>query len=456
MKKRRNIFIVAAQIAAVLFFCDAIAQTMEAVKKMEESTVLIVVGIRNKRLPGGSGFVVGDGSHVVTNWHVVNCEEKGCDIYVFIEGKGSIPCGVITYSEAKDLALLKTEINTGRQPVVFSPKRHVYKTETVLAAGFPGAAFMDGVDINSSIKEVKITKGVISAFVQSDAGTNLYQIDAAINPGNSGGPLFNECGEVVGINELKALTAVIDLNGSAVRVPEGEGIGFAIQADELFTMLERNGIAYRSVSAPCQNAAAGPAGPQRLPQHSQNAEADPAGSQRDPLANAVLALAFVMAIALVAFFVTISRKGRTVIQDAVTKAGARETQLPDARNPQLQQGRLSIPVITCLSGEFAGNTIELGNDGITMGRDPSFAQLVFSAKTDGVSKRHCQVRYNAGKGLFCLDDLWSTNGTFVLPRGAGPAKPLRIASGKPALLKPGGRFFLSGPETLFEVKMEQK
>lgn len=405
---------------------------------MEESTVLIVVERPNKVFGNGSGFVVGDGSYVVTNWHVVSCEEAGYDIYVYIEKQGKIQCSVIAYSEAKDLALLKTETNTGRRPVVFSPKRLVCKTEDVLAAGFPAAAFLGGkVNFNTAINEVKFTIGIISAFAQTDTGTNLYQIDAAINPGNSGGPLFNKCGEVVGINQLKSLTEVRDTSGSAVRVSEGEGIGFAIQADELFPMLDRNDIKYSTASALCQNEAT-----------------VPIMQQKDPIV--YVGLAFAVVIALAAFFVTISRKGRTVIKDAVTKAGSRETQLPDARNPQPQQGRLSIPVITCLSGEFAGNTIELGNDGIAMGRDPSFAQLVFSAKTDGVSKRHCQVRYNVGKGLFCLNDLWSTNGTFVLPRGTGPAKPLRIVSGTPALLKPGDRFFLSGSETLFEVKMEQK
>jgi hypothetical protein len=405
------------------------------VKKMEESTVLILIYEKGKCVGNGSGFVIGDGSHVVTNWHVVSCEEAGCDVYVHIEKQGRIQCSVIAYSEEKDIALLKTENSTGRQPVLFSPKLLVHKTQTVLAAGFPGAAFMPGVDMPSSIKEVKITKGVISAFVQSETGTELYQFDAAISPGNSGGPLFNECGEVVGINELKSLTAVIDASGSEVRVPEGEGIGFAIQADELFSMLDRNGIKYSSASMPCQNI---------LPKERGG----------DPLL--YVGLAFALLLACATFFVTISKKDRTVTKDADTKTASRKTQPPAARSSEPQQSRSSIPVIICHRGEFAGNTIELGNDGITMGRDPSFAQLVFSAKTDGVSKRHCQVRYNAGQGLFYLDDLWSTNGTFILPRSVNPSRPHRIASGKPATLKPGDKFFLGGPETLFEVKMEQK
>ena len=62
---------------------------------------------------------------------------------------------------------------------------------------------------------------------------HFIQTDASINPGNSGGPLFDEHGNVVGIN-----TAIFSQGGGNI------GIGFAIPinlAKELVPQLEEHG-----------------------------------------------------------------------------------------------------------------------------------------------------------------------------------------------------------------------
>ena len=63
------------------------------------------------------------------------------------------------------------------------------------------------------------TRGIVSMVddQEGEIGT-----DAAINPGNSGGPLVNERGHVVGVN-----TYILD---------QSEGMGFAIQIDQLFDL----------------------------------------------------------------------------------------------------------------------------------------------------------------------------------------------------------------------------
>ena len=65
-----------------------------------------------------------------------------------------------------------------------------------------------------------VTRGIVSGLNRILPGTSMLftepmiQTDTPINPGNSGGPLFNRCGEVIGIT-----TAMVE---------EAQNIGFAI------------------------------------------------------------------------------------------------------------------------------------------------------------------------------------------------------------------------------------
>ena len=92
-----------------------------------------------------------------------------------------------------------------------------------------------------------VTQGIISGLNRSvsvdidgdstyDWVANVIQTDAAINPGNSGGALLNAAGQVIGINSMK-------VSDSSV-----EGMGFAIPANDVQTIiaeLEANGQVIR-------------------------------------------------------------------------------------------------------------------------------------------------------------------------------------------------------------------
>lgn len=98
-----------------------------------------------------------------------------------------------------------------------------------------------------------------------------------------------------------------------------------------------------------------------------------------------------------------------------------------------------------ISGEFAGQVMYLSQNGIMIGRDTVACQIALSASTPGVSRHHCQVNYNAQTGMFIVNDLGSTYGTFLL-------NGTRISSGQPIALRPGERFYIGNQMTMFEVR----
>lgn len=139
----------------------------------------------------GTGFIIDDEGHIVTNWHVV---EGGEQFEVILADGTILPAELVGSDKLSDLAVVRVE---GDLPgiVPLGDSDLLKPGQPVLAIGSALGAFTNTV-----------TQGIVSAigrdFPGSQTYTNLIQHDAAINPGNSGGPLFNFDGEVVGVNTL--------------------------------------------------------------------------------------------------------------------------------------------------------------------------------------------------------------------------------------------------------------
>lgn len=167
--------------------------------------------IPRKERGEGSGVIVDEQGHILTNAHVVDGMEKG-KIKVYLYNDKSYDAKIVAMDKKSDLAVLKIEA-TDLVPARLGDSDALQVGDTVAAIGSPfGLSETFSVGIVSALGRTRV--GVISSDFRVE---NFIQTDAAINPGNSGGPLVNMRGEVIGIN-----TAIATRSGAF------NGIGFAI------------------------------------------------------------------------------------------------------------------------------------------------------------------------------------------------------------------------------------
>ena len=155
----------------------------------------------------GTGFIVSDDGHIVTNDHVVR---MGGSVKVHFNDGREAPATIIGTDPETDIAVLKVELD-GLKPIAFGDSDAAEPGDWVVALGAP-----------FGLKDT-VTAGIISAKGREVGLSPLesyLQTDATINPGNSGGPLVDLDGRVVGIN-----TAIESRSGGS------DGIGFAIPSN---------------------------------------------------------------------------------------------------------------------------------------------------------------------------------------------------------------------------------
>ena len=161
-----------------------------------------VVQVRAGR-GSGSGVIMDDRGHVLTNHHVVD----GADEVTLVLSTGRrVDAEVIGSDRRNDIAVLQT--TAGNLPAAtLGASDDVRIGQTVIAVGSP-------LGLNGTV-----TAGVVSSLDRRE----MIQTDASINPGNSGGPLVDLDGKVIGIN-----TSIATLGG---RSSGNIGIGFAVPID---------------------------------------------------------------------------------------------------------------------------------------------------------------------------------------------------------------------------------
>lgn len=181
------------------------------------------------RRGGGTGSVIDEQGHILTNYHVI----EGADqVTVSFGGEKTYPARVIGGDPDTDLAVIQVQGARDLKIVPMGDSDRLSVGQKVLAIGNPF-----GLDRT-------LTTGVISGLQRPIEARNgriiegAIQTDASINPGNSGGPLLDSQGRMIGIN-------------SQILSPDGGGsvgVGFAVPvniAKRILPQLIREGRVVR-------------------------------------------------------------------------------------------------------------------------------------------------------------------------------------------------------------------
>jgi len=140
----------------------------------------------------GSGFIVDEAGHVVTNAHVVDGSDK---LSAMFEDGTKVDATLVGKDDLLDIAVVQLDLPAGKDvPGVacFGDTDTLRPGDQVVAIGSALGEFTNTV-----------TEGTVNAKGRDLDGygmNSLIQHDAEIWHGNSGGPLLNLKGEVVGVN----------------------------------------------------------------------------------------------------------------------------------------------------------------------------------------------------------------------------------------------------------------
>jgi S1-C subfamily serine protease len=166
---------------------------------------------REDGIATGTGFVVDEAGHVVTNDHVA----AGGRIVTVQAGPRTprVRAQIVGRDPSTDLALLRVDPRRAPDlaPLQLGDSGDVQVGDTAIAVGNPFGL------------QRSLTVGVVSATDRSIEAPDGFpiegavQTDAAINPGNSGGPLLDDDGRVIGV----------------LAQSEADGIAYAVPVDTL-------------------------------------------------------------------------------------------------------------------------------------------------------------------------------------------------------------------------------
>ncbi|TNB71656.1 PDZ domain-containing protein [Arthrobacter sp. BB-1] len=199
----------------------------------------------------GSGIILNDQGHILTNTHVVTLDGQTANAALEVRTSDGRVLGakLVGTDPLSDLAVIKVDNASGLTPATLGDSGKLNVGDTAIAIGSPLG--LTGTVTDGIVSTLNRTISVASAAApegdkSEDSGDgfqfappgggesqqpankgeiaiNVIQTDAAINPGNSGGALVNSSGEIIGVN-----VAIASAGSSASSTSGNIGVGFSI------------------------------------------------------------------------------------------------------------------------------------------------------------------------------------------------------------------------------------
>ncbi|CAL8898685.1 serine protease [Kocuria varians] len=241
---------------------DSVNEITGATQKALPSVVTISATSGNQA-GTGSGVVLDDQGHILTNTHVVTLDGASSNANLEVQtSDGSVRKATVVGTDPEsDLAVITVDAK-GLTPAEFADSSKLNVGDAAIAIGAPLG--LSGTVTDGIVSTLNRTIAVASSAAQETPDTsqsqqgkgsggqdfffnfpdngqsgsrsakssvylNVLQTDAAINPGNSGGALVNSSGQVIGINVAIASAAG---SSSGDESSSGNiGVGFSIPSN---------------------------------------------------------------------------------------------------------------------------------------------------------------------------------------------------------------------------------
>jgi len=239
MKPVLKLFLLAGLIWSLLQ--PAAALESKKIYQLHENSVFQIRVLNRetgKKTSIGSGFIVGNGRQIATNFHVINKIILEPDLFyvTYLTKNGHEgELKLLALDVVHDLALLVSDEYLGQAITAgdLPPK------------GAPVFAMGNPLDLGLSLA-VGTNGGILN---QTDDSRILFS--GSLNPGMSGGPTFNENGEAIGINVATARNDISfivpskflnNLITSSKNIDRGSSANLKIEVAEQLLAYEKNYI----------------------------------------------------------------------------------------------------------------------------------------------------------------------------------------------------------------------
>ena len=189
-----------------------------------------------------------------------------------------------------------------------------------------------------------------------------------------------------------------------------------VSADSVYRFCVHEDVVLTARFTDAQSAPTAPA--------AQDEPGEPSGSNRTIITILIAAIGLVVLLLIVMILVSVKRKPANAVEE-IPVARKQPTDRKEPEPDEISEERITEDRITDDKGKQCG-LIQITNGSMNgfmvpikdketlfLGKDPKFAQIVFSSDYKSVSRLHCTVMYDAKTNRYFVTDT-STNGTFLM------------------------------------------